>query len=154
VLRWLERPHFDEYHNDGVRRRPAWVRLSLLLVFFLPPLPFFDGVGADFVLSSSSFLVRRHADLSTPCLRCARLSLCVVLVVQSLTFFPLLSLLPSRRLLQFQERFGIQLADGSYTISAPWQAGLSNGAKVGEIIGSSFLSLFPIVASKLTVFLS
>ncbi|KAL7420667.1 hypothetical protein Q5752_004618 [Cryptotrichosporon argae] len=36
---------------------------------------------------------------------------------------------------QFQEKYGVQLADGSYTITAAWQAGLSNGANVGEIIG-------------------
>ncbi|KAJ8609012.1 hypothetical protein MRB53_039371 [Persea americana] len=35
----------------------------------------------------------------------------------------------------FQQRFGEQLSDGSYQISAAWQSGLSNGALVGEIIG-------------------
>ncbi|KAG9523761.1 sugar transporter family protein, partial [Aureobasidium melanogenum] len=36
---------------------------------------------------------------------------------------------------KFNEKYGVQLADGSYQVSAPWQAGLSNGANVGEIIG-------------------
>ncbi|KAH0832738.1 hypothetical protein AYO21_00357 [Fonsecaea monophora] len=36
---------------------------------------------------------------------------------------------------QFQKKYGEQLPDGSYQIPAPWQAGLSNGANVGEIIG-------------------
>lgn len=36
---------------------------------------------------------------------------------------------------QFNKKYGTQLADGTYQVSAPWQAGLSNGANVGEIIG-------------------
>ncbi|KAJ5215741.1 uncharacterized protein N7498_002148 [Penicillium cinerascens] len=36
---------------------------------------------------------------------------------------------------QFNKKYGTQLADGSYQVSAQWQAGLSNGAYVGEIIG-------------------
>ncbi|KAK4686595.1 MFS transporter, SP family, general alpha glucoside:H+ symporter, partial [Tremellales sp. Uapishka_1] len=36
---------------------------------------------------------------------------------------------------QFNQKYGEMLPDGKYTISAPWQAGLSNGAQVGEIIG-------------------
>ncbi|KAG9538525.1 sugar transporter family protein, partial [Aureobasidium melanogenum] len=36
---------------------------------------------------------------------------------------------------KFNEKYGVQLADGSYQVPAPWQAGLSNGANVGEIIG-------------------
>ncbi|KAL2851522.1 sugar transporter [Aspergillus pseudoustus] len=36
---------------------------------------------------------------------------------------------------QFNEKYGRQLADGSYQVSAPWQAALSNGVNVGEIIG-------------------
>ena len=35
----------------------------------------------------------------------------------------------------FQRRFGQEQSDGSYQVTAPWQAGLSNGAHVGEIIG-------------------
>lgn len=35
----------------------------------------------------------------------------------------------------FKERFGSQLPDGSYEITAAWQAGLTNGAYVGEICG-------------------
>lgn len=36
---------------------------------------------------------------------------------------------------QFKEKYGEQLPDGSWEIPAPWQAGLSNGVIVGEIIG-------------------
>jgi hypothetical protein len=36
---------------------------------------------------------------------------------------------------QFRRKYGEQLSDGTYQIPAPWQAGLSNGANVGEIIG-------------------
>ncbi|TVY83858.1 Maltose permease MAL61 [Lachnellula suecica] len=36
---------------------------------------------------------------------------------------------------QFNKKYGEQLADGTYQVPAPWQAGLSNGANVGEIIG-------------------
>jgi MFS transporter, SP family, general alpha glucoside:H+ symporter len=37
----------------------------------------------------------------------------------------------------FQKKFGEPVANkpGSYQVSAPWQSGLSNGARVGEIIG-------------------
>jgi SP family general alpha glucoside:H+ symporter-like MFS transporter len=36
---------------------------------------------------------------------------------------------------QFRRKYGEQLKDGTYQVTAPWQAGLSNGANVGEIIG-------------------
>lgn len=36
---------------------------------------------------------------------------------------------------QFNRKYGKQLPSGEYQIPAPWQAGLSNGANVGEIIG-------------------
>ncbi|EQK98556.1 maltose permease [Ophiocordyceps sinensis CO18] len=36
---------------------------------------------------------------------------------------------------QFKRKYGVQLPDGSHEVPAPWQAGLSNGAQVGEIIG-------------------
>ncbi|KAH8827109.1 MFS transporter [Flagelloscypha sp. PMI_526] len=36
---------------------------------------------------------------------------------------------------QFNRKYGEQLPDGTYQIPAPWQAGLTNGANVGEIIG-------------------
>ncbi|PIA90607.1 General alpha-glucoside permease [Cercospora beticola] len=36
---------------------------------------------------------------------------------------------------QFQRAFGEQLADGSWEITSAWQAGLTNGALVGEILG-------------------
>ena len=42
---------------------------------------------------------------------------------------------PSDAFPQFRKKYGKQLPDGSYQIPAPWQAGLSNGANVGEIIG-------------------
>lgn len=35
----------------------------------------------------------------------------------------------------FQRDFGVQLDDGSYQITAAWQAGLTNGALIGEILG-------------------
>lgn len=35
----------------------------------------------------------------------------------------------------FNQKFGVQQPDGSWQIPAEWQAGLSNGANVGEIIG-------------------
>ncbi|KAK9368826.1 general substrate transporter [Lipomyces kononenkoae] len=35
----------------------------------------------------------------------------------------------------FVKKFGTLQPDGTYAVSAPWQAGLSNGAQVGEIIG-------------------
>lgn len=41
----------------------------------------------------------------------------------------------------FQEAFGEQLEDGTYQISAAWQAGLTNGALVGEIIGLMFVGI-------------
>jgi SP family general alpha glucoside:H+ symporter-like MFS transporter len=36
---------------------------------------------------------------------------------------------------QFNMKYGQLSTDGTYQVSAPWQAGLSNGANVGEIIG-------------------
>lgn len=36
---------------------------------------------------------------------------------------------------QFNQKYGTLQPDGSYQISAAWQAGLSNGANVGEILG-------------------
>ena len=36
---------------------------------------------------------------------------------------------------QFAQKYGILLPSGKYTVSTQWQAGLSNGAQVGEIIG-------------------
>jgi SP family general alpha glucoside:H+ symporter-like MFS transporter len=36
---------------------------------------------------------------------------------------------------QFNQKYGHQLPDGSYQVSPAWQAGLSNGANVGEVIG-------------------
>ncbi|KGO76997.1 Major facilitator superfamily domain, general substrate transporter [Penicillium italicum] len=36
---------------------------------------------------------------------------------------------------QFKHKYGERLANGTYEISAAWQAGLSNGAYCGEIIG-------------------
>ncbi|KAN0084982.1 Sugar transporter domain containing protein [Elaphomyces granulatus] len=35
----------------------------------------------------------------------------------------------------FNKKYGEQMADGTYQVPAPWQAGLSNGAACGEIIG-------------------
>ncbi|QSZ32062.1 hypothetical protein DSL72_001631 [Monilinia vaccinii-corymbosi] len=36
---------------------------------------------------------------------------------------------------QFNKKYGEQLPDGTWQVPARWQAGLSNGANVGEIIG-------------------
>lgn len=36
---------------------------------------------------------------------------------------------------QFNMKYGEQLADGTWQVSPAWQAGLSNGAVVGEIFG-------------------
>ena len=36
---------------------------------------------------------------------------------------------------QFNQKYGTMLPDGTYQVPAAWQAGLSNGANVGEIIG-------------------
>jgi len=36
---------------------------------------------------------------------------------------------------QFNMKYGEQLADGTWQVSPAWQAGLSNGAVVGEILG-------------------
>jgi MFS transporter, SP family, general alpha glucoside:H+ symporter len=35
----------------------------------------------------------------------------------------------------FQKKYGVLQADGSYQLTAAWQAGLTNGAAVGEILG-------------------
>ncbi|KAK4975662.1 hypothetical protein LTR66_010921 [Elasticomyces elasticus] len=35
----------------------------------------------------------------------------------------------------FTEKYGVRLPDGSYSITAPWQSGLSEGAVVGEMLG-------------------
>ncbi|TVY87189.1 Maltose permease [Lachnellula willkommii] len=36
---------------------------------------------------------------------------------------------------QFNQKFGVRGADGTYTVPAPWKSALSNGALCGEIIG-------------------
>jgi len=36
---------------------------------------------------------------------------------------------------QFNKKYGVLTADGSYTVPAPWKSGLSNGALCGEILG-------------------
>lgn len=35
----------------------------------------------------------------------------------------------------FNRKFGTLGANGKYNVSAPWQSGLSNGARIGEMIG-------------------
>ncbi|OAL24176.1 hypothetical protein AYO22_05836 [Fonsecaea multimorphosa] len=35
----------------------------------------------------------------------------------------------------FQRKYGVRQADGSYQLTASWQAGLTNGAATGEILG-------------------
>lgn len=41
----------------------------------------------------------------------------------------------------FQKRFGERVGDGSYEVPADWQAGLSNGALIGEILGLMLVGL-------------
>ena len=36
---------------------------------------------------------------------------------------------------QFNRKYGVRIDDGTYQVPASWQAGLSNGANVGEMIG-------------------
>ncbi|KAL2134714.1 hypothetical protein VTI74DRAFT_11034 [Chaetomium olivicolor] len=36
---------------------------------------------------------------------------------------------------QFSKKYGEQLPNGDWEVTAPWQAGLSNGANIGELIG-------------------
>ena len=36
---------------------------------------------------------------------------------------------------QFAQKYGEKTSAGTYSVTAAWQAGLSNGAQVGEIIG-------------------
>ncbi|KAK4139234.1 uncharacterized protein C8A04DRAFT_33284, partial [Dichotomopilus funicola] len=36
---------------------------------------------------------------------------------------------------QFNKKYGERLPSGDWEVTAPWQAGLSNGANVGELIG-------------------
>ena len=45
----------------------------------------------------------------------------------------------------FNRKYGEPQPDGSYQVPAKWQAGISNGAQCGQIIGllSSYLSLPP-----------
>ncbi len=45
----------------------------------------------------------------------------------------------------FKRRFGQQLPDSSYDLTAAWQSGLTNGAYVGEILG---LMLNGIIADR------
>ena len=35
----------------------------------------------------------------------------------------------------FNRKFGVEYEPGKYQVTAPWQSGLSNGARVGEILG-------------------
>ena len=35
----------------------------------------------------------------------------------------------------FNRKFGVEYAPGKFQVTAPWQSGLSNGARVGEILG-------------------
>jgi SP family general alpha glucoside:H+ symporter-like MFS transporter len=46
----------------------------------------------------------------------------------------------------FKHRFGSPIADGSYEVTAAWQAGLTNGAFVGEMLG---LMINGIIAERL-----
>ena len=46
----------------------------------------------------------------------------------------------------FKQKYGTLQPDGSYEITAQWQAGLSNGANIGEMVG---LLLNGIVSEKI-----
>jgi SP family general alpha glucoside:H+ symporter-like MFS transporter len=35
----------------------------------------------------------------------------------------------------FNKKFGVEYEPGKYQVTAPWQSGLSNGARIGEILG-------------------
>lgn len=41
----------------------------------------------------------------------------------------------------FAKKYGVQLADGTYSVPAAWQSGLSNGANCGEIVGLMFAGI-------------
>lgn len=58
------------------------------------------------------------------------LSTCIVMEGFDIVLINSLYALPA-----FERRFGTQLSDGTYSVSAAWQSGLSNGALVGEVIG-------------------
>ena len=64
------------------------------------------------------------------------LSTCIVMEGFDLVLIGSLFALPS-----FQERYGTQLPDGSFQISAAWQSGLNNGASIGEILGLLFVGI-------------
>jgi len=36
---------------------------------------------------------------------------------------------------QFNSKYGTRGQNGVYTVTAPWQSGLSNGARIGEMLG-------------------
>jgi len=36
---------------------------------------------------------------------------------------------------QFNRKYGTLGKNGTYTVTAPWQSGLSNGARIGEMLG-------------------
>jgi SP family general alpha glucoside:H+ symporter-like MFS transporter len=50
-------------------------------------------------------------------------------------FFARSTLTPTDAFPQFNAKYGQQRPDGTFQVPAPWQAGLSNGANVGEIMG-------------------
>ena len=58
------------------------------------------------------------------------LSTCIVMEGFDLVLISSLFGLPA-----FQRKFGVQLENGTYQVTAAWQTGLSNGALVGEILG-------------------
>jgi hypothetical protein len=51
---------------------------------------------------------------------------------------------------EFVRTFGTRGADGTYQVPARWQAGLSNGANVGAIIGLIVSDHEPLIIRTLT----
>ncbi|KAJ5125751.1 hypothetical protein N7448_005065 [Penicillium atrosanguineum] len=93
----------------------------------------------DMLLDEACQATRREHELTLlPSLRVYRkaiawsmfLSLAIVMEGYDMKLMGSLFALPA-----FQKKYGQQLPDGTYQISASWQAGLSNGASAGSILG-------------------
>lgn len=62
------------------------------------------------------------------------LSTCIIMEGFDLVLITSLYALPA-----FQKKFGTRISDDAYEVSAAWQAGISNGALIGEILGLLFV---------------
>ena len=58
------------------------------------------------------------------------LSLCIIMEAYDTSLIGSFYGLP-----QFRKRFGVQLENGDYQLTASWQSGLQNGTQVGQMIG-------------------